>query len=72
MKEEVVQQVKDTIKELQEANKANIKYRPYAQDISYAMKANSSRANLSAKEVASILKENNIVIEQPKPSKVLK
>ena len=42
MKEEkeLVKQIKNTIKELQEAHKKNLKYRPYPQDIAYAMKKN--------------------------------
>ena len=65
-KKEVVKEVKETIKELQEAHKGNLKYRPYPQDISYAMKARADRTSLSTSEVYWILKENNIKIEQPK------
>ena len=67
MKDEkqVVQQVKDTIKELQEAHKGNLKYRPYAQDISYAIKHNPDKIPLSTREVERIILENNIEIKQP-------
>ena len=65
-KKEVVKEVKQTIKELVEAHKGNLKYRPYPQDISYAMKARADRTPLSTSEVYWILKENNIKIEQPK------
>ena len=62
---EVVKEVKQTIKELEEANKGNLKYRPYPQDISYAMKTRSDRHNLSTAEVQMIILENNIKIKQP-------
>ena len=62
---DLVKEVKQTIKELQEAHKGNLKYRPYAQDISYAMKARADRHSLSTSEVQQILWENNIKIKQP-------
>lgn len=68
MKEEkeLVKQIKNTIKELQEAHKNNLKYRPYPQDIAYAMKKNQKNQMISTAEVQRILIENNIKIEQPK------
>lgn len=68
MKEEkeLVKQIKQTIKELQEEHKKNLKYRPYAQDIAYAMKKNQTAQMISTAEVQRILIENNIKIEQPK------
>lgn len=62
---EVVKAVKETIKELKEAHKGNLKYRPYAQDISYAMKAKAEQYRLSTAEVQKILLENKIKIKQP-------
>lgn len=68
MKEEkeLVKQIKKTIKELQEEHKKNLKYRPYAQDIAYAMKKDQKNQMISTAEVQRILIENNIKIEQPK------
>ena len=63
---EVVKLIKQTIKELQEEHKGNLKYRPYAQDIAYAMKKDQKNQMISTAEVARILKEENIKIEQPK------
>lgn len=63
---EVVKLIKKTIKELQEEHKKNLKYRPYAQDIAYAMKKNQKNQMISTAEVQRILIENNIKIEQPK------
>ena len=63
---EVVKLIKQTIKELQEEHKKNLKYRPYAQDIAYAMKKNQKNQMISTAEVQRILIENNIKIEQPK------
>ena len=62
---EVVKEVKQTIKDLQEAHKGNLKYRPYAQDISYSMKAHADRHHLSTSEVQQILWEHDIKIKQP-------
>lgn len=62
---EVVKAVKETIKELQKEHEANIKYRPYAQDICYAMKAKGSYI-LSLGEMKELLSVNKIEIKQPK------
>lgn len=62
---DLVKEVKQTIKELQDAHKGNLKYRPYAQDISYAMKARNDRHHLTTTEVQQILWDNNIKIKQP-------
>lgn len=62
---QVVKAVKETIKELQKTHKANLKYRPYPQDIIYAMKKNGSYI-LTLDEVKQIILDNNIKIEQPK------
>lgn len=64
-KKEVVKAVKETIKELQETHKKNLKYRPYAQDIIYAMKAKGSYI-LNLSEMHALLEANKIKIEQPK------
>lgn len=61
---DVVKEVKQTIKELQKEHKGNLKYRPYAQDISYALKKKGY--GIPTHEVANILRENNIKIPQPK------
>lgn len=68
MKEEkeLVKQIKQTIKELQKEHKENLKYRPYPQDIAYAMKKHQKAQMISVAEVKRILLENNIKIEQPK------
>lgn len=63
---EVVKLIKQTIKELQEEHKKNLKYRPYAQDIAYAIKKNQKAQIISTAEVQRILIEENIKIEQPK------
>lgn len=60
---DVVKEVKQTIKELQQEHKGNLKYRPYAQDISYALKKKGHIVSTS--EVSHILLENNIKIPQP-------
>lgn len=62
---EVVKAVKETIKELQKAHEKNLKYRPYAQDIKYAMESKGSY-RLTTTQIKQILIDNNIKIEQPK------
>lgn len=62
---EVVKAVKETIKELVSEHKKNLKYRPYAQDIKYAMEKKGSYV-LSTTQIKQILIDNNIKIEQPK------
>ena len=64
-KKEVVKAVKETIKELQETHKENLKYRPYAQDIIYAMKKKGSYI-LNLSEMYKLIEDNEIKIEQPK------
>ena len=62
---EVVKAVKETIKELVSEHKKNLKYRPYAQDIKYAMEKKGSY-RLTTTQINQILIDNNIKIDQPK------
>jgi len=62
---EVVKAVKETIKELVSEHKKNLKYRPYPQDIKYAMAKKGSYV-LSTTQIKQILIDNNIKIDQPK------
>lgn len=68
---EVVADIRKVIEDLQAKHKANEKYRPYAQDIHYELKK-AKKVNVSVKAINEILNAEGIVIEQPKPSKVLK